>query len=469
MPHPLFTPEIREMLVENDEEGLRTLCETLHPATIAEALDDDDFGVDDVWRLLGTTDLRTQASLFEYLPMSRQVELAEGPARPQVARLIGKMSHDDRVDLLRRLPTRVKESLLRLVDEADRKDIATLVSYEENSVGALMTTDYAWVPPSLTAAEAIDQLRQQAPDKETIYCVYVLGEPTRRPDGGVSPRKLLGVVSLQDLILAPRHALIRNLMEEEIVSLRVDDTRSDAAEALARYDFIAMPVVDANEALVGIITHDDVLDVIQQEATEDLQRQAAVGPIEGSYLEARFGNVWYNRAKWLTLLFVLQTGTVYVMDRYEDKLAVAALVSCLPLVLSVGGNAGSQAATLVVRALALEEIDVLDWLRVLGRELLMGGALAALLGLLGLIRTWIATPSDMVGHDSEVLTRLTYVLGIAVALICLWGTLLGSMLPLFFRRLGFDPALISSPAIATLSDVSGIIIYANVAALFFVK
>src|SRR6476659_113356 len=198
MPHPLFTPELRIMLDEQNAAGMREFCETLHPATVAEALDES-FTPEQVWEVISHATIRTQASIFEYLPLARQVEMVE-KARPQVGQLIGKMSHDDRADLLRRLPGRVSESLMRLVDEADRRDIATLVSYGENTVGALMTTDYAWLPPTLTAAEAIDQLRQQAPDKETIYYVYVLDDPRRRPDGGPAPRKLLGIISLRDLI-----------------------------------------------------------------------------------------------------------------------------------------------------------------------------------------------------------------------------------------------------------------------------
>jgi magnesium transporter len=219
--------------------------------------------------------------------------------------------------------------------------------------------------------------------------------------------------------------------------------------------------------MVGIVTHDDVIDVLQQEATEDLQRQAAVGPIEGSYVEARFWTVWWSRAKWLVLLFALQTITVYVMDHYQERIAVsAALLACLPLVLSVGGNAGSQAATLVVRALALDEVKVGQWYRVLGREVLMGTALAGTLGLLALGRTWFLTPGHLTAAGG-ILEKLTIVLALSVAAICLWGTMLGSLLPLFFRRMGFDPALISSPAIATLSDVSGIAIYATIAAAIF--
>lgn len=467
MPHALFGPELREMIAAKDADGLRAFCENLHPATVAEAL--DEFTPEQDWEAISPADIRTQAAIFEYLPIARQVEMVEGTVRPQVGRLIEKMSHDDRVDLLRRLPARVRDSLLRLVDEADRRDIATLVSHGENTVGALMTTDYAWLPPTLTAAEAVDQLRQQAPDRETIYYIYVLDEPRRRPDGGLAPRRLLGILSLRDLILAPRRAMIRDLMEEELVALKYTDDREVAAELLARYDFIAVPVLDEQGGMVGIVTHDDIIDVIQAEATEDLQRQAAVGPIEGSYLEAGFGTVWYNRVKWLALLFVLQMGTIYVMAYYEKEIAVsAALVACLPLVLSVGGNAGSQAATLVVRALALDQVKPREWVRVLGRELLVGAALAGTLGVMALVRTYLGTPGSLLdeGRD-DLLVKLTYVLGLAVAATCLWGTLLGSMLPLLIRRLGADPALVSSPAIATLSDVSGIVIYATVAAVFF--
>jgi magnesium transporter len=465
MPHALFSPELREMIAEKDADGLRAFCEHLHPATVAEAL--DEFTAAEVWEAISPADIRTQAAIFEYLPIAKQIEMVEGAARPQVGRLIEQMSHDDRVDLLRRLPARVRDSLLRLVDEADRRDIATLVSHRENTVGALMTTDYAWLPPDLSAAEAIDQLRQQAPDRETIYYVYVLDEPQRRPDGGLTPRKLLGVITLRDLILAPRHSLVRDLMEEETVTLKVTDDREAAADLLARYDLIAVPVVDDDGGMVGIVTHDDILDVVQQEATEDLQRQAAIGLIEGNYLETRFARVWWHRVKWLAALFIAQMFTINAMAQYEKELeAVAALAAFVPLVLSVGGNSGSQAATLVIRALALGQVRVFEWFRVFRRELLMALALAASLGVLAILRTLFLTPTTLAG-DHVQLVKLTYVITLAVMAMCMWGALLGSMLPLLIRRLGFDPALISSPAIATISDVSGIVIYFTIATYFF--
>src|SRR4051794_34044844 len=218
MSHPLFGPEVRLMLAEGDSAEMKTFCETLHPATVAETLTGD-FEPEEVWQVLETTSIRDQADIFEYFPIGTQVKLVQGTGRPHVARLIEQMSHDDRSRLLRRLPTPVADAILRLVDEADRRDIAALAKYPEGTVGAIMTTDYAWLPPGLRAPEAVERLRQQAPNTETIYVVYVLDE---------SNRKLLGVVSLRDLILAPRTASVRDLMNEEVQTLRATDDRERA-------------------------------------------------------------------------------------------------------------------------------------------------------------------------------------------------------------------------------------------------
>jgi magnesium transporter len=532
MSHPLFAPEIRRMIADQDADGLKAFCESLHPATVAEALDDE-FTPEQVWEVISHANLRTQASIFEYLPPQRQVQMVE-QARPQVGQLIGKMSHDDRVDLLRRLPPRVTEALIRLVDEADRKDIATLVQYGESSVGALMTTDYAWLPVTTTAAEAIDQLRQQAPDRETIYYIYVVDEANRRADGSLAPRRLLGALSLRDLILAPRHALVRELMETDLITLKYDEDQEAATRVFSRYDFIAVPVVDDQFGLLGIVTHDDVLDVVQEEATEDLQRQAAVGPILGNYLEASFYQVWKNRVRWLAVLFVAELATFWVMSYFEDLIAaVVVLALFVPLCISTGGNSGTQAATLVTRAMALGFVRPRDWQRVLRREVLMGLALGGTLGLIAFARGAL-TPDDTrsgprkvkepfgvrvapgteVRPDStgdipvaagttqtttteknatirlpegvrelpppdkqpdawvyqfppgcEVRTQpvsrssLGFVIALAVLGICLWGTLMGCLIPLGLQKIGWDPAIASGPTVATFVDVSGIAIF----------
>src|SRR6266404_5675726 len=287
MAHPLFGPEVRLMLQEKDTAGMKAFCETLHPATVAEALAGE-LEVEEVWHFLGQAGIRDQAAIFEYLPIEWQVKLVKGTGRQHMARLIEKMSHDDRVDLLRRLIPRAAEELLRLVDEADRRDIAALVKYPENTAGALMTTDYAWLPANITVAEALERLRLQAPDRETIYCVYVLDDQ----------RRLLGVVSLRDLILSSRHAVLRDIMEKETLAARVSDDREQVAQEMARYDFLAMPVTDEAGRLVGIVTHDDVIDVVVQEATEDVHMMGGVGPLAEDYLQADFVTIWRKRAFW---------------------------------------------------------------------------------------------------------------------------------------------------------------------------
>lgn len=532
MPDPLFSPEVRLMLEEQDADGLRAFCQDLHPATMADVL--DSFPPEQIWDVLSHADIRKQAGIFEYLPPHLQLDML-AVDRPQVGEVIGKMSHDDRVDLMRRAPGAVRERLLRVVDEAERKDIATLVEYGVNTVGAIMTTDYAWLPPGLNVQDAIEQLRQQAPDRETIYYIYVLDDLVKRENGKWS-RKLLGAISLRDLILAPKGKLIRDLMSDEIVSLKYEDPAEKAGQILARYDFIAVPVIDEDGGMLGIVTHDDVIDIIQEEATEDLQRQGGVSPLGESYMEASFFKIWRSRAFWLSLLFLAELMTFTVMRFFEDAISAVVVLSLfVPLCISTGGNSGSQASTLITRALALGEITLADWKRLLRRELLMGLALGLTLGVIAFFRGAMtgddtrggphteaepfrvtvgeATVSvneskDYVFPTKSIVSRsldrpqkvrlpegtappeprtdangLTYdfpagcevrteavsrwklgqVIAISVLGICLWGTLIGSILPLVFKKFNRDPAIASGPFVATFVDVTGIFIFFSVA------
>lgn len=529
MGHPLFGPEVRLMLQEDDAHAMQAFCESLHPATAAEALAED-YKVDEVWRILQHTSIRNQAMIFEYFPIDWQVQMVEGTGRQHMAKLIEQMSHDDRVDLLRRLQPRVADALLRLVDEADRRDIATLNKYAENTAGSLMTTDYAWLPANITVAEALDRLRLQAPDKETIYYVYVVDEQ-RHP---------LGVVSLRNLILAPRQAMIRDVMEKDMLTVRVTDDRENVAQAIARYDLLAIPVVDAEGRLVGIVTYDDVIDVVVQEATEDAHRMGAVGPLERDYLETDFATIWWSRVRWLAVLFAAELFTFTALTFFEEAIAeVVVLALFVPLCISTGGNSGSQAATLITRAMALGQVTLKDGKRVLRHELFMGIALGLALGLIGFVRG-VFTPEDVRGNetrqklpfhahvpkgtpqplleqgrvnlpqgsvvtvtldkDSQVILkegtksvvdsslqlndtyqfeagckiradavdrwRLGWVIAQAVTIICLWGTLVGAMLPLIFKAMKVDPGIASSPFVSTFVDVTGIVIYFTIAKVY---
>jgi magnesium transporter len=268
----------------------------------------------------------------------------------------------------------------------------------------------------------------------------------------------LGFVSLRHLILAKPSAVIGNIMEQEVIAVRVDEDREEVARQLARYDFIAIPVVDDQHRLVGIVTHDDVIDVVVAEATEDVLHQAGVATIVESYLDAPFATIWRKRAVWLACFFVaealLATSALAHFDHALGTVIILALF--IPLCTSTGGNAGSQAATLATRALALGHVELKDWWRVLRHELLMGIALGMTVGVVGCL---VALFWPQTGPDAVDPWLLALVIGQSVACICWWGTLLGSTLPMVFKRLGIDPGYASSPFVATLSDVTGIIIY----------
>lgn len=518
------------MLDDNDSAGMKTFCETLHPATVAEALAGE-YEVEEAWRVLQQTSIKNQAAIFEYFPIDWQVKMVEGTGRQHMAKLIEQMSADDRADLLRRLMPRVAEALLRLVDEADRRDIATLTRYAENTAGALMTTDYAWLPANITVTDALDRLRLQAPDRETIYYIYVLDDQ----------RRLQGVVSLRDLILAPRHTLLRDLMEKEMVRVRATDDREKVAQEMARFDLLAIPVVDEDSRMVGIVTHDDVIDVVVQEATEDVHLMGGVGPMEENYLEANFATIWRKRAFWLACLFGAELFTFTALSHFEEAIAEVVVLSLfVPLCISTGGNSGSQAATLITRAIALGQLSLSNWARVLRHELCMGLALGLTLGIIGFTRgaftpenirqnptvrreafqvkvprsepllidekqrtaklrpgdvqqikelhqVTVAWPEDedltidesdpssltynfprkcTLRHDAVNRWKLAGVISMAVAAICLWGTVVGSMLPLIFKWRGIDPGIASSPFVATFVDVTGIIIYFTIATVW---
>lgn len=531
MAHPLFGPELRMLLQDNNAPGLKAFVDTLNPATVAEALAEDTFSVEQVWDVLRHAEPRHAALIFEYFPLDWQVKLATGAGRQQMAKLIELMSHDDRVVLLRKLSPEVSGELLRLVDEADRRDIANLFRYAENTVGAIMTTDYAWLPAHITTGEAIERLRRQAPDRETIYYVYVLDEATRR---------MLGILSLRSIVLSTPNTPIRDVMlSADIITLKASEDRERAAETLIKYDLLAIPVVDDDGRLVGIVTHDDIVDVITQEATEDLQKQGAVGPFAGNYLDTGFFTIWRKRALWLCVLFVAELATFTVMAFFDDLLAAVLVLSLfVPLCLSTGGNSGSQAATIITRELALGHIAARNWWRVLRHEIVMGLVLGITLGVIGFFRgaatsedlrsarkeleepmqvavpvgenlrvesdgsyrvlkdtrmsmrepakrdTLVTPPSGEIpaqivqGNEvvytfpKQTVTRtetigrwqFAQVIAVAVAFICLWGTIIGSMLPLVFNKIGWDPALASTPFVATFVDVTGIAAYFVIAA-----
>jgi magnesium transporter len=434
---PLLLPELREMMLENDAHGMHEFCEVLHPAQVAENL--EALTNDEIWHVLSYTSVAKQGEIFEFINLERQKELVATVDQPRLSLLIEQMAPDDRVDLLKKLDMEQVERLLPLVAAAERQDIRRLLSYPEHSAGSIMTTEYATLPENISVGEAIQQLRQQAPNRETIYYIYVVDEE----------RHLRGLVSLRKLILAKVDTPLSKIIERDVISVRVDDDQEKVAQTIARYDFIALPVVDDQNRMVGIITHDDALDVMQQEATEDINRMGAVGTLEQSYLTTPFFTLAWKRGLWLVVLFGAAFLTSSILNAYQDVSAMYPwIVAFIPLVIASGGNAGSQSATLVIRTLALGESRPDNWHHIVWREIRMGLLLGLALGAVGFLPALVLTR----WHGAVVVSS-------TVILVVTLGTLIGSLLPMAFRRMGMDPALMSNPLIAALSDFTGIILY----------
>lgn len=445
MYNALLLPELRELLDRDDIQGVREFCEALHPAAVAEVLD----GLEpaETWRVLLTCASETQAEVFKHLSLPYQIEIVETVDREHLSKLIETMAPDDRVDLLERMDPERVEALLPLVAQAERSDIRKLLSFPDESAGAIMTTEYASLPEDITVSEALERLRRQAPDRETIYYVYIIDEG----------RRLRGLVSLRELILARPASLLSGIMERDVISMRVDDDQEIVAQELARYDFIAIPVVDNQNQLVGIVTHDDVLDVVQEEGTEDAHRLGAVLPLEDSYLETPLRTIAWKRGVWLVFLMFAALATAVVLKQYEEENVSPTykwMILFIPLIMSCGGNAGSQSATLIIRMLALERMTRAENLRIAGRELVVAALLGGTLMLLGFATTLCF---------DDITPQRAGVVGLTVFLVVVLGTVTGAMLPIGFRRVGMDPALMSNPLIAALIDVFGVLIYYGVA------
>ncbi|HYG64912.1 MAG TPA: magnesium transporter [Thermoanaerobaculia bacterium] len=364
------------------------------------------------------------------------------------------LAPDDAADLLQEATPEVRAELLSLLDAPARQEVSALLAYEEDDAGGLMSPRYARVRPEMTVDEAIGYLRKQAQTVETLHYAYVL-----------DPRQcLLGVISLRDLFAAPGNARVSEVMQTGLVSVEEQMDQESVSHLLARHDFVALPVVDAEGRMKGIVTFDDIADVIEEEATEDMQKMGGSAALDAPYLQVGLGEMIRKRAGWLSILFVGEMLTASAMAFYEDAIARAVVLAVfVPLIISSGGNSGSQASTLIVRALALAEVRVRDWWRVVRREVVAGLGLGSILGVLGLLR--VVVWEQAFGTYGEHALQIGLTVGLSLLGVVMWGTLAGSSLPFLLRRLGLDPASASAPFVATLVDVTGLIIYFSFANL----
>ncbi len=449
MTNPFLARELHDLGHRNDLEGLRALCSTSHPGTAAEFM--GGLPVEDVWRILEPLEPRLRAEIFSHLDRDRQVMLADSIGREHLASIVTHMSADERVDFFKRLPEDKQESLLPILAQAEREDIRRLSSHPEGTAGAVMTSDYATLSPESTAAEAITKLRREAPDKETIYYSYVLD----------SRRRLIGLVSLKDLILAPPDKPVAEFMHRDIIVAHVTEDQEEAARKIAKYDLIALPVVNDDNVLVGIITHDDAIDIIHQEHTEDMEKFMAIGGSHatGTYLRTGAWTHFKNRSTWLVLLAALGLVSGYIVQRFEGLLfQFSILATFMPMLADTGGNTGSQSATLVVRALAVREISTGDVLRVLGKELMVGLPMGAMLAALAFGRV-LFFANGTPGPAGVSIAAIGLAVGAALGIQVLTSTLIGAVLPMAAAKLKFDPAVVASPALTTIVDITGLLIY----------
>lgn len=444
MVNTLFLPELREMLADANRAELVEFCNALNPGRTAEFM--EGLTNEEMWEVLQYASPTRRAEIFGYIEYDRQVAMLQLHSATQVAELVDKMPSDDRVDLIQELSADRVAEILPLLPIEDRRDIQRLRSYRDGTAGALMTSEVAMLEQHLTVREALEELGRQSSDLETIYYLYVVDESNL----------LRGIVSTRQLVSSLKRPTVTlgEIMESDVIAALVTDDQESVAEKVERFNLLAIPVIDSGRQLLGIITHDDVIDVVREELTEDAQRIAAVEPLDEDFLRVALWTLSWKRGLWLTILFFAALLTAFALRHYELELErYAWLVWFIPLIISAGGNSGSQSATLVITAMTSGEVKFRDWPEVLRREIIVSMVLGCFLALIGFSVAVFVAPSF---HDALVIP-----LTLVSVIVC--GCLCGATLPIIFKRIGWDPAMMSNPFVAGIVDILGIVMYINIA------
>jgi magnesium transporter len=440
--------------MQNDENTNTPVINSLEQSPLLEA--------HDVWSQLSsdqrkekfTSLSRTDAEeLFLNLGPTDQSELMSEMNTLEMRSWFRLLAPDDAADLIQEVDTDKKEEFLSLLDPQTKREVSALLAYAEDEAGGLMNSRFIRLRPNMNVDEAISYIRIQAKTQvEIVYYSYVLD-----PD-----QKLVGVVSFRELFASAPNKKIAEIMHTDIVKISVDLDQEMIGQIFSKQELMALPVIDADNKMVGIVTFDDIAEAVQEEATEDIHKIGAVEFLDAPYMQISLMNMIKKRGGWLMVLFVGEMFTASALGHYEDDIQRAVVLSMfLPLIISSGGNSGSQASTLIVRAMALGEVRLKDWWRVLGREIATGLALGAVLGAIGLFRIYFWPWREQMYGIHYAMISLTVAL--SVVGVVLWGTISGSMLPFILRRFKLDPASASAPAVATIVDVTGLIIYFTVA------
>jgi magnesium transporter len=445
-------PEISELIQSRDFSTLREIFEDFHPSEFADAVADlHETEQAIIFRLLSK---EKAAAMFEYLDLTAQKSLLKALGHEEVSAIVNEMSPDDRTAFLQELPGPIVRKIIELLSPSERTVARTLLGYPENSVCRLMTPEYIAVTEDWTVGQVLDRIRAYAREIESLDYIFVVDEQG----------KLIDDIRIRDFLVVSLDTRVSALMDHSYVQLLSTHTKENAVQIFKQYDRSALPVLNAEGFLLGIVTIDDVLDVVEKIDTQDIQKFGGLEALDYPYIKTPLFEMVKKRAGWLVILFLGELLTATAMSYFEKEIARAVVLALfVPLIISSGGNSGSQAATLIIRAMALQEITLKDWWLVMKREIFSGLLLGIVLGSIGFSRIaiWSAFSNLYGPHWALV----AFTVGFSLIGIVLWGTLSGSMLPFLLRRLGFDPASSSAPFVATLVDVTGLIIYFSVAAL----
>ena len=458
MTHLDFSEKILALLQEKKYPQLQKYLETLNPADIAEYItdlqDDGELEESDLLRLFRLLPKELAADTFAEMDPDLQEKLILGFSDRELAQVLEEMFLDDTVDVIEEMPASVVKRILKNVDSDTRKSINQLLSYPEDSAGSLMTIEFVDLRPGMTVEEAFDHIRQHGVDKETIYTCYIIG-PTR---------KLLGAVSVRELLLAKPGTVLRDMMETNVTAVHTLDDREEVANLFTHYGYTALPVVDKEHRLVGIVTVDDAMDVLQEEATEDMELMAAMTPSEHPYLRTNTFDIWKQRIPWLLILMVSATFTGMIITGFESALASnAALIAFIPMLMSTGGNCGSQSSVMVIRGLSLGEIELSDALRVLWKEFRVSVLCGLALAVAGFAKVLLI--DGALFGNADITIPVAAVVGLTLAFVAVVAKLVGGLLPMGAKKLGFDPAVMASPFITTIVDALSLLLYFTIASL----
>lgn len=438
----IFLPEIKELIETKDFKGLRDFLRERHPADIVDILRE----LDPTERVMGfrLLDKNKISEVFALFEPVEQEELLKQFTEQHAKEILVQMQPDDRTQLFDELPAHVVEKLLKLLPPADRREANELLNYPHNSAGRIMTPEYVDLQMDMTVANALEHIRKTGPNRETIYICYIVDET----------KKLRGVASLKNIILANPDQLIKDIMNENVFYVHTTDDQEKAVQVVQKYDILAVPVVDNEDRLVGIVTVDDVLDVVQEEVTEDFQRMAGIRTIEEEYFRIGFSKRVINRVSWLVILVIAATISQTILKSYSGVLSsVLALAYFIPMLTGSGGNTGSQSSTLIIRALATGEVNFKEWWRIILREFKVGVSLGLVMGLIAFTIAAISL--------GQIMLALT--VGVSLCIVVSVGNIVGVAIPLFFRFMKLDPAFVSAPLIATILDATGLVIYFEIA------